>query len=299
MYKKVVCIIVTYNAVKWIEKCISTIQEDKINLKIIVIDNKSSDNTVSLIKDKFPLIELHLSESNLGFGAANNIGYKIALEDNAEYIFLLNQDTVSYPNTIQKLIQIADSDDGIGVVSPIHLNDSGDKLDFKFEQYITAKTCPDYISDVTLGNLKECYSIGFVNAAAWLIKIKTVQAVGGLFSSAFFHYGEDVNFIGRLLYFNFKNVIVPNAYIHHCREERKGELSKDYMNKMVDVTKVTIMLSIRASYNTCCKDIFRFAMQQLINLKFINFLKLVTYPIINFGTINRYRNSYKEGKKII
>ena len=297
--KKAYCIIVTYNGEKWINECLSTINEEHIDLIIMVVDNNSKDNTVSIIQNNYPEVILYKSKENLGFGAANNIGYQYALEDNADYIYLLNQDTKSYPNTIYKLMKIAETDDTIGIVSPIHLNDNGDKLDLNFEQYITSKTCPDYISDVTLGNLKEYYSIGFVNAAAWLIKIKTVQAVGGLFSKAFFHYGEDVNFIGRLRFFYFKNVFVPNVFIHHCREERKGEFSEEYKNKMVDFTKVTIMHNIRASYKSCYKDVFRYALQQLINFKFLNFLKLITYPILNYNTINRFRNSYKTGLKII
>jgi len=297
--KKTYCIIVTYNGNRWIEKCLTTIKESHIDLKIIVIDNNSTDETVSIIKNNFPEVILIESKVNLGFGGANNIGYEIAIDDNAEYVYLLNQDTISYPDTIFKLMQVAETDDGIGVVSPIHLNDKGDKLDINFEQYITAKTCPDFISDFTLGNQKKYYSIGFVNAAAWLIKIKNVQAIGGLFSKAFFHYGEDVNFIGRLRYFNFKNVIVPGVFIHHCREERNGELSKEYRNKLVDINKVTMMLNIKVSFAICLKDVLRYALQQLLNFNFINFFKLMTYPIINFRTICRYRNSYQKGEKII
>lgn len=92
-----------------------------------------------------------------------------------------------------------------------------------------------------------------------------------MFSSVFFHYGVDENFIGRLRYFQFKNVIVPNVYIHHCREERKGELSKEYMDKMVDLNKVIIMLNISASYKACCYNAFKYGIQQLINFQFINF----------------------------
>lgn len=297
--KKTYCIIVTYNGEKWINECLSSIEEDHIDLKIIVIDNNSKDNTLSIIQNNFPEVILYQSKENLGFGAANNIGYQYAIEDNAEYIYLLNQDTKSYPNTIYKLIQITETDATIGIVSPTHLNDNGDKLDLNFEQYITSKTCPAYISDATLGNFKEYYSIGFVNAAAWLIKIKTVQAVGGLFSKAFFHYGEDVNFSGRLSFFQFKRVFVPNVFIHHCREERMGELSKEYMNKMVDLNKVIIMLNISASYKACCYNAFKYGIQQLINFKFINFLKLVTYPVLSYKKIKKYRNSYKEGKNII
>lgn len=298
MLKSVVCVIVTYNGSRWIKKCIESIKEDGINLKIIVIDNNSNDNTISIIKLYFPEVTLIESKENLGFGKANNIGYEIAVAENADYIYLLNQDTISYPENISKLISIAERDPKIGVVSPIHLNDDGSKLDTNFEEYITASTCPNYISDVSLNKLEPYYEIGFVNAAAWLIKVESVQYLGGLFSKAFYHYGEDVNFIGRLRYFNFKNVIVPNVFIHHCREERKGGHSEAFINKLISINMITMMHDVKLSYLNCYKQVLKYALQQLLSFHFLNFLKLVTYPIFNYLSIYDYRKSYVKRKLI-
>lgn len=298
MFKSVVCVIVTYNGSRWIKKCIESIKEDGINLKIIVIDNNSNDDTISIIKQYFPEATLIESKENLGFGKANNIGYEMAIAENADYVYLLNQDTVSYPDNIAKLITVTEEDSKIGVVSPIHLNDDGKKLDINFEEYITAVTCPNYISDITLNNVKAYYEIGFVNAAAWLIKTEKVQYLGGLFSKAFYHYGEDVNFIGRLRYFNFKNVIVPNVFIHHCREERKGRHSKAFINKLISINMITMMHDIKLSYLNCYKQVLKYALQQLTSFHFINFFKLVTYPILNYSTISSYRKSYINRKLI-
>ncbi|UOK43753.1 MULTISPECIES: glycosyltransferase family 2 protein [Flavobacterium] len=293
---KVYCIIVTYNGMKWIEKCLSSLKEDAIDLTIVVVDNNSDDETVTFIKTNFPEVKIVESDINLGFGKANNLGWQMAKQADADYVYLLNQDTISYPNNICKLIKIAELDHAIGVVSPMHLNDTGIKLDAKFEGYITAKSCPNYITDVTLGQLQQFYTIGFVNAAAWLVKTNTIDYLGGLFSSAFFHYGEDVNFIGRLRYFNFKSVIVPNVFIHHCREERKGQLSSKFINKHVDLNKVAMMHDIKSSYVHCAKDVARYALQQLTKGNFLAFVKLSCYPIVSFKTISAYRKSYKKRK---
>ncbi|WP_332021806.1 glycosyltransferase family 2 protein, partial [Kaistella sp.] len=66
-YYKVYCIIVTYNAMRWIDKCIDTIKEDHIELKIVVIDNNSTDGTVEYIKENFPDIQILPQNENLGF----------------------------------------------------------------------------------------------------------------------------------------------------------------------------------------------------------------------------------------
>lgn len=95
-------IIVTYNGEKWIDKCLSSVYKSTIPLTTIVIDNKSSDNTVQYIKTNFPMVILFEYQNNLGFGKANNIGIEYALKNNADYIYLLNQDAWVDPNTFRK-----------------------------------------------------------------------------------------------------------------------------------------------------------------------------------------------------
>ncbi|SFJ09242.1 Glycosyltransferase, GT2 family [Kaistella treverensis] len=291
---KVYCIIVTYNGEKWIRKCLSTIEEPNLDLTILVVDNNSTDKTVQIIKDEFPFVRLIEKKENLGFGGANNLGYEIAKKDNAEFIYLLNQDTVSYQDTIFKLIKVSQLIDNVGVVSPIHLNEKGDLLDSNFEGYINSKTCKNYISDHTLGNVKAYYEPGFINAAAWLIKMERITYLGGLFSKAFYHYGEDVNFIGRLRKFGFTNIIVPGIYIHHCREERKGAMSADFQNRIVEINRVNIMHDIRSDYSRCLSNIVKYALQQLSKVNVIASLKIITYPILKYQEIKKYRSSYLE-----
>ena len=290
---KVYCIIVTYNGEKWIRKCLSTIEEPNLDLTILVVDNNSTDKTVQIIKDEFPFVRLIEKKENLGFGGANNLGYEIAKKDNAEFIYLVNQDTISYTNTIEKLIKIHDSNSAIGVVSPLHLNDKGDKLDKKFEEYITAGSCPNYISDMSLGNPKQYYSIGFVNAAAWLISIETITKMGGLFSSAFFHYGEDSNFLSRLRFHKKVCVIVPNSFIHHLREERDGKMSAEFEKKKLSIKKVEIMMNVNVDYNKAISTLYRYAGQQVFKRNFSGAYELFTYPIFSKSSIKKIRESYK------
>lgn len=297
---KVYCIIVTYNGEKWIEKCISSISEENIELQIIVIDNGSKDKTINLIEKKFPLIKLIKSEKNLGFAAANNLGYKYALENRAEYIYLLNQDTISYPNTIYNLIKGTEQidDNKIGIISPIHLNDKGTALDKQFESYINSASAPNIISDCLLDKKKSTYQIGFVNAAAWLIKTETVSAVGGLFSSAFFHYGEDVNFIGRLKFHCYKNYLITNTFIHHCREERKGGTSKDFINMELFIKSKIKLYDLNAPLKDGIIGVFKYSFNALFKGRFKDAISLLLYPLINYNRILKIRKSYVTGKII-
>ena len=140
---KIFVIIVTYNGLKWIDKCISSCNK----YPIIVVDNNSSDQTVKYIQDNFPHVKLIKSNKNLGFGAANNIGIKYALKNKADYVFLLNQDCYLKNDSLKKLISSHKGNKKYGILSPIHLNGSGNKLDEKFSYYLGYNETPKIFSD--------------------------------------------------------------------------------------------------------------------------------------------------------
>ena len=85
--------------------------EETITYEIIVVDNASTDNSVAILK-QFSFVEVIQSETNLGFGKANNIGIQKALEQNFDYYFLLNQDTWIEPDAIQNLVAVASKNQG-------------------------------------------------------------------------------------------------------------------------------------------------------------------------------------------
>ncbi|MBK6915085.1 MAG: glycosyltransferase [Ignavibacteriales bacterium] len=86
-------VIINYNSQEYLKRCINSINIQTINIlfEIIVLDNNSSDNLDYLIEENFPIIKLIKNQSNVGFGAANNIGINLT---DSKYIFLLNPDTV-------------------------------------------------------------------------------------------------------------------------------------------------------------------------------------------------------------
>ncbi len=219
---KVFVIIVTYNGSKWIEKCLSSLRSSKIEIQTIVVDNCSKDNTQLIISKKFPEVDLILNEENLGFGKANNIGISYVLKRGADYVFLLNQDAYLQPDTLEKLIEIHKKNLEYGVLSPIHLNGAGDKLDRNFSYYLGHDNTDTFYFDAINKNLKTIYEIPFVNASAWLLPRKTLEIIGG-FDPIFFHYAEDDNYCQRVLFHGFKIGIAPNAYICHDREFREDK----------------------------------------------------------------------------
>ena len=209
-------VIVTYNGMKWLAQCLESTKP----YPVIVVDNNSSDGTIDYIKSNYPDIILLPQEENLGFGRANNIGISYALNEDTDYVFLLNQDAYLEKDCILKLLESQKNNTEFGILSPIHLNGDGTKLDENFSSYLTYSRNSDFYSDYVLNKKKkEIYEVPFVNAAGWLLSKKLLQEVGG-FDPIFFHYGEDDNYCHRVLFHDLKIGIVPNLFLRHDRENR-------------------------------------------------------------------------------
>lgn len=237
---KTAIIIVTFNAKKWIKKCLSSIDFNKFNT--LVVDNNSQDDTVNFIKENFPNVNILSQNTNLGFGQANNLGISYALKEGADHVFLLNQDAYLVDDVLESLVVLQNENKHYGILSPIHVNADKTKLDRNFSYYLGFDKNPYFYSDYVLGNsVNDIYEVPFVNAAGWLLSKKCLMTVGG-FDPLFFHYGEDDNYCQRLIYHGFKIGVVSNKYLIHDREDRpKPEIklfSEEYYERKLRKFKV-------------------------------------------------------------
>ena len=217
MKDKIFVIIVTYNGMQWIDTCLKSVVHSSVKLDVVVIDNNSNDGTVSYIKKQYPEIILFEQQTNLGFGKANNLGMSYALKNGCDYVFLLNQDAYLETGTIDRMIEVYKENSEYGILSPIHLNGSGNKLDKNFSNYLRYDSNNYFYHDAIKQQLNSVYPVPFVNAAAWLLPVSTLKRIGG-FDPIFFHYGEDNNYCQRALFHSLKIGVVTNAFIRHDRE---------------------------------------------------------------------------------
>ena len=224
---KISIVIVTYNGMQWLAKCLASIPK---TYTVIAVDNKSTDGTCDFIKENHPEVQLFPQNKNLGFGRGNNLGIQIALSQDAEAVFLLNQDAYLNPDTIDLLVKAQQSHPEYGVLSPVHFNGFHTLLDRNFANYMQYDKCKDFYTDAYTGNLKELYEVPFVNAAAWFIPKSTLETIGG-FDPIFSHYGEDDNYLQRVRYHNLKVGVVAQSTICHDREDRPTDTPEQYSNR--------------------------------------------------------------------
>tara|TARA_R110002072_G_scaffold14272_2_gene59409 strand:+ start:117509 stop:118393 length:885 start_codon:yes stop_codon:yes gene_type:complete len=282
--KKVFVIIVSYNGEKWLEKNLSSLKNSIYPVKTIVVDNNSSDASSEIIRS-FQDVQLINSKENLGFGLANNLAMKEALSKDADYLFLLNQDTWVFPETIGNLVSAAEEYNNFGILSPLHYSGNEVVLDESFETYWNRKI------QTFDGKIDE---VPFVNAAAWLIPRRVVEKVG-YFEPLYRHYGEDRNYATRVLFHNFKIGIVTNANICHDRIVKRNFKKDVTQSKYKILTEVlNINNSIVVGYTQGLINVFGlpkyFYKHYSIALVTQLFFKLIWYYLSLLFSVNMISN---------
>ena len=232
MKPEILTIVVTYNAMKWLDRCLGSLNESEVPTDVIVIDNGSVDGTCEYIEENYPDVRLVRSGENLGFGKANNVGFRYALEHQYRYVYLMNQDAWVYKDTFTVLTSAMNSDSSVGILSPMQMTASGDRPDMRFEKKCPAEALEDMSGPMTSGKV---YDTKFVMAAHWMISRECLQNVGG-FSPAFPHYGEDDNFIHRARLKGYRVCVHSGAKAVHDREMRPQ--SKDASMRLKCVASV-------------------------------------------------------------
>lgn len=230
--KKLFVIIVTYKGQRWYERCFTSLRQSTIPVQTVVVDNASNDGTVEYIKENFPEIHLIESKENLGFGRANNIAMRYALDHGCDYVFLLNQDAWVEPDTLERLVDIAERHSDYGIVGPVQVNAERTKVLGGVIQFLVNpdNVNLDLFSDLVMQTVDEIYPVAEINAAAWLLPRKTLETVGG-FDPIFLHYGEDWNYLSRVLYHKLKVGLTPHIQVvHDCKEhvDRPEGYSMDF-----------------------------------------------------------------------
>jgi len=254
---------VTYNALKWVRKCLTSLEKSTVPADVVVIDNGSTDGTVTLIRKEYPEVRILETGENLGFGAANNLGLHLALDEGYPFAYLLNQDAWLERDTLQKLLAAYKPE--WGILSPMQMDASG-RRDKRF-----LRKCGKYIDASLRGYHSDglVVEVPFVMAAHWLLSRKAIETVGG-FSPAFKQYGEDDNWIDRLHYHGLHCGVVPAASAVHDRADRRLSREKKMQLKCIS-TIVKVSNPARSWYCACLCEILELVGMGIKNCSVVPF----------------------------
>ena len=282
-------IIVNYNVKEFLKNLLNSLKKavSEIPTEIIVIDNASTDGSVEEIRLKFPDVKLIANEKNVGFGAANNQGFKIA---KGNIFVLINPDTIVKENTFEKLIDFFKSKPDAGIVGCKVLNPDGTlqlacrrsfpgpwtsftKVTGLSKLFPNSKLFARY--NLTYLDENKINEVDAISGAFMMIKNEVYQKVGG-FDNQFFMYGEDLDLCYRIQSAGYKVYYVPTTEIIHY----KGESTK---RSSLDETKVFyesmhLFVKKHLSSSLIVEGILRSA---IVLRRFVAFLNLYKLSIIS------------------
>lgn len=209
------------------------------DLKIVVVDNGSKDNSVNLFKSKYSRnkkIKIIESNKNLGFTGGNNLGIEYSLKNNADYVLIINNDTEVDKNMIKFLLQTLDSNSGAGVSSPKIYFAPGFEYHKRYTKsqlghiFWYAGGVIDWnnvyglnkgVDEVDNGQYEKESEIDFATGACFLVRSDVLKTVGK-FNNDYFAYMEDVEFSQRVRAEGYKIIYQPKAFMWHKVSQSSG-----------------------------------------------------------------------------
>jgi GT2 family glycosyltransferase len=247
---KLSVIIVNYNVKYFLEQALLSVQKAcrNIQAEVFVVDNNSVDDSVQMVKTKFPNVNLIVNNNNPGFSIANNQAIRLS---KGEYVLLLNPDTVVEEDTFEKCINFMDAHPKAAGLGVKMIDGSGNFLPESKRGFPSPKVA--FFKTFGLSRLFpksrlfNHYHLGYLDkndthevevlAGAFMFLRKSVLDKIGLLDEAFFMYGEDIDLSYRIIQAGYKNYYFADTTIIHYKGEstKKGSLNyvKAFYNAMI------------------------------------------------------------------
>ncbi len=218
-------LIVTYNSEKEISSLLADLHTVNPGSPVVVIDNASTDNTVEIIKNYYPAVQLIQNTQNLGYAKAVNFGFDLC---STPYVFLLNPD-IRIPNSglITEMINWLDHSPLTGAIGPQQCMVKNDSMHFNFTT--SHWGFRSFINHVYYRlQHKWLFSkpirVPMLNAGCLMIRRTAFIQVGKL-NPHYFLYGEEPDLGLKLRRYGYECRLLPNTYVIHYREKSLQTLS--------------------------------------------------------------------------
>jgi GT2 family glycosyltransferase len=209
---KVFVILLNWNGWRDTVECLRSLEELTYpNYLILVVDNGSTDDSVARIHEGYPEVLLIETGQNLGFSGGNNVAIRYALERGADYVWLLNNDSIVDPHGLSAMVEVAEANPKIGAVgSVLYEMNQKDKIQaygggrihlwLGMSRHVLAPIPDD--------------NLGYIIGASLLARRPLIEDIGLLDDSFFMHW-EDTDYAFRMRAAGWKLAVAPEARVWH------------------------------------------------------------------------------------
>lgn len=223
MHKPVV-VVPNWNGVVELPYCLDSLLAQSLSAHIIVVDNGSADDSLQVLTEAYPEVEVIEHATNLGFAGGVNAGFARAIELGATYVATFNNDAVADKDWLKHLVQALDANAEVGIATCKLLTSDGKALDSTGEFYtVWGLPYPRGRGEHDLDAYDKQIEIFAASGGASIYRTKMLEQIG-LFDEDFFAYYEDVDLSFRAQLTGWGVRFVPKAVAHHAIGATSGRI---------------------------------------------------------------------------
>lgn len=221
---KTICIVIlNYNNYEDTIECVSSLQMaiDPAKYDIVIVDNNSNNDSVSIIQNKLNGVTLIQSNQNRGYAYGNNLGIQYAKKEGYEYVCVLNNDTIITENFLDICIGYLENHKETVFVSPTLLDyDRSHRVQstggdiYVSKGYVNLKNNGKFLNE-----LPPIVESDYIGGACMVFPVKVVETIGYI-PEAYFLFFEETEWCYKAKVAGYKNICLTNTYIYH-----KGSVS--------------------------------------------------------------------------
>lgn len=255
---KVFIILLNYNGYNDTIQCIQSLNKiDYENYEVVIVDNKSTDDSLGKLKKYIEGQKEYLkvkhtliaSENNNGFAAGNNIGIKYALKNNCDFVLLINTDTLVEEDFLKELMIPFSNSEEVGIsTGKIYYESKRDTFWFAGGIFNEKRFYGAHIGqgEKDMGQYDEQKNISFCTGCLMMIKKQVLEKIG-LLSEEYFMYYEDVDYCLKVMEEEYKIVYAPKAKIYHKVSSSTGGEESPFAIEWNTRNRIRLMKKFRDS----------------------------------------------------
>ena len=215
------------------------------------MDNASSDGSEARLRDNYPLHMILQAGENLGLAGGSNLGIRHALEQGADHVLLLNNDTIVSQGVVSELVELMDSDPSIGLAAgKIYFMDPPGRVwSYGGCFNVDNGSARHFRSEEDAGRPLREPLFSYLPACLLMLRRECIDVVG-LLTEKYFHLGEDAEYCIRAQKKGWKTALTPRAVIYH-----KGSASLEHMSPVYNYYEQRNRLHIANDYHTAGKPL--------------------------------------------
>ena len=197
--------------------CLGSLQrQDYGNLRVIVLDNASTDGSVEAIQCQYPAVQIIGLTQNLGYAGNNNTGIQAAVAQGADWVYVMNEDIVLAEDSIRQLVCQSQMDPRVGMAGPLvyHftqptvVQSAGGWMSRTWQSFHYGQNEPDQ------GQFTQPRPVDWISGCAILVRREVIEQAGML-DERFFYYWEETEWCVRAARHGWKLLFVPQSKIWH------------------------------------------------------------------------------------